>query len=75
MQYYGLAAPTGTPQPIVARLNSELVKILNTDEMKKRLLLEGSVPTPGPPEAYAANMQREEAKWAALVKKLGLKFE
>jgi tripartite-type tricarboxylate transporter receptor subunit TctC len=75
VQYYGLAAPAGTPQPIVARLNTELVKILSTDEMKKRLLLEGSVPTPGPPEAYAANMQREEAKWAALVKKLGLKFE
>ena len=75
VQYYGLAAPAGTPQPIVARLNNELVKILSTDEMKKRLLLEGSVPTPGPPEAYAANMQREEAKWAALVKKLGLKFE
>jgi tripartite-type tricarboxylate transporter receptor subunit TctC len=75
VQYYGLAAPAGTPQPIVARLNSELVKILTTDEMKKRLLQEGSVPTPGPPEAYAANMQREEGKWAALVKKLGLKFE
>ncbi len=75
VQYYGLAAPAGTPQPIVARLNTELVKILSTDDMKKRLLLEGSVPTPGPPEAYAANMQREEAKWAALVKKLGLKFE
>jgi tripartite-type tricarboxylate transporter receptor subunit TctC len=75
VQYYGLAAPARTPQPIVARLNNELVKILSTDEMKKRLLQEGSVPTPGPPEAYAANMQREEGKWAALVKKLGLKFE
>jgi tripartite-type tricarboxylate transporter receptor subunit TctC len=75
VQYYGLAAPAGTPQPIVARLNNELVKILTADEMKKRLLQEGSVPTPGPPEAYAANMEREEGKWAALVKKLGLKFE
>src|SRR5580704_3439084 len=75
VQYYGLAAPAGTPQPIVRRLNPELVKILTPDEMKKRLLQEGSVPTPGPPEAYATNMQREEGKWAALVKKLGLKFE
>jgi tripartite-type tricarboxylate transporter receptor subunit TctC len=75
VQYYGLAAPAGTPQPVVARLNNELVKILTTDEMKKRLLQEGSVPTPGPPEDYAANMEREEGKWAALVKKLGLKFE
>jgi tripartite-type tricarboxylate transporter receptor subunit TctC len=75
VQYYGLAAPAGTPKPIVDRLNKELVKILSTDEMKKRLLQEGSVPTPGTPEDYTANMQREEGKWAALVKKLGLKFE
>jgi len=75
VQYYGLAAPAGTPRPIVERLNKELVKILTTDEMKKHLLQEGSVPTPGTPEDYAANMQREEGKWAALVKKLGLKFE
>ena len=75
VQYYGLAAPAGTPKPIVERLNKELVKILSTDEMKKRLLQEGSVPTPGTPVDYAANMVREEGKWAALVKKLGLKFE
>jgi len=75
VQYYGLAAPAGTPKPIVERLNKELVKILSTDEMKKRLLQEGSVPTPGTPADYAANMVREEGKWAALVKKLGLKFE
>jgi tripartite-type tricarboxylate transporter receptor subunit TctC len=75
VQYYGLAAPAGTPRPIVDRLNKELVKILSTDEMKQRLLQDGSVPTPGSPEDYAANMAREEGKWAALVKKLGLKFE
>jgi tripartite-type tricarboxylate transporter receptor subunit TctC len=75
VQYYGLAAPAGTPKPIIDRLNRELVKILNTDEMKKRLLQEGSVPTPGTPGEYTANMVREEGKWAALVKKLGLKFE
>jgi len=75
VQYYGLAAPAGTPKPIVDRLNKELVKILNTDEMKKRLLQEGSVPTPGTPQDYTANMVREEGKWAALVQKLGLKFE
>jgi tripartite-type tricarboxylate transporter receptor subunit TctC len=75
VQYYGLAAPAGTPKPIVDRLNKELVKILSTDEMKRRLLQEGSVPTPGTPEDYSANMLREEGKWAALIKKLGLKFE
>jgi len=75
VQFYGLVAPAGTPKPIVDRLNKELVKILATDEMKKRLLQEGSVPAPGPPEDYTANMLREEGKWAALIKKLGLAFE
>jgi tripartite-type tricarboxylate transporter receptor subunit TctC len=75
VQYYGLAAPAGTPQPIVERLNKELVAILKTDDMKKRLLAEGSEPTPGTPNDYAANIKTEEGKWAALIAKLGLKIE
>ena len=45
------------------------------DDMKKRLIDLGSEPAPGTPEDYAANIHREEGKWAALVKKLGLKLE
>jgi len=75
VQYYGLAAPAGTPRPIIERLNKELRTILAADEMKKRLIAEGSDPAPSTPEEYAANIQREESKWAALVQKLGLKIE
>src|SRR5215469_2347581 len=75
VQYYGLAAPAGTPRPIVERLKKELRAILATDEMKKRLIDDGADPTPSTPEEYATNIEREEAKWAALVQKLGLKFE
>ena len=75
VQYYGLAAPAGTPRPIVERLNKELRAILATDEMKKRLIDDGTDPTQSTPEEYATNIEREEAKWAALVQKLGLKFE
>jgi tripartite-type tricarboxylate transporter receptor subunit TctC len=75
VQYYGLAAPAGTPRPIVERLNKELRGILSSDDMKKRLIAEGSDPVPGTPEDYAANIAHEEGKWAALVKKLGLKIE
>jgi tripartite-type tricarboxylate transporter receptor subunit TctC len=75
VQYYGLAAPAGTPRPIIERLNKELRTILAADEMKKRLIADGSDPAPSTPEEYAANIQREEAKWATLVKKLGLKIE
>jgi len=75
VQYYGLAAPAGTPRPIVERLNKELVAILTSDEMKKRLIDDGTDPSPSTPEEYAANIAREEARWAALVQKLGLKIE
>jgi tripartite-type tricarboxylate transporter receptor subunit TctC len=75
VQYYGLAAPAGTPRPIVERLNKELVAILKTDDMKTRLLAEGSEPTPGAPDDYAANIKQEEGKWADLIAKLGLKIE
>jgi tripartite-type tricarboxylate transporter receptor subunit TctC len=75
VQYYGLAAPAGTPRPIVERLNKELRAILATDDMKKLLVEAGTDPTPSTPEEYAANIQHEEGKWADLVKKLGLKLE
>jgi tripartite-type tricarboxylate transporter receptor subunit TctC len=75
VQYYGLAAPAGTPPPIIERLNKELRAILANDEMKKRLIDDGADPTPSTPEEYAANIAREEGKWAALVQKLGLKIE
>jgi tripartite-type tricarboxylate transporter receptor subunit TctC len=75
VQYYGLAAPAGTPRPIVERLNKELQAILKSDDVKKHMLDLGSEPAPGTPEDYAANIRTEEGKWAALIKKLGLKIE
>jgi tripartite-type tricarboxylate transporter receptor subunit TctC len=75
LQYYGLTAPAGVPRPIVDRLNKELRTMLAADDFKKRLIDAGDDPAPSTPEEYAANIQREEGKWAALVKKLGLKVE
>jgi tripartite-type tricarboxylate transporter receptor subunit TctC len=75
VQYYGLAAPSGTPRPIVDRLNKALGEILASDDMKRRLVAEGSDPAPGTPEDYAANIRREDGKWAALIKQLGLTIE
>jgi tripartite-type tricarboxylate transporter receptor subunit TctC len=72
VQYYGLVAPAGTPQPIIERLNKELAKILKSDDMKKRLLDAGGDPVISSPAEYAQNIQREEGKWQAVIKKLGL---
>jgi tripartite-type tricarboxylate transporter receptor subunit TctC len=75
IQYYGLAAPAGTPRPIVDQINKELRAILTSDEMKTRLVADGSDPAPSTPEEYGDNIKREEGKWAVLVAKLGLKLE
>lgn len=73
--YYGLLAPTGTPPAIIEQLNKELRQVVNSDDVKKRLISDGGGPVPSTPPEYAANIEREEGKWRALVNKLGLKIE
>jgi tripartite-type tricarboxylate transporter receptor subunit TctC len=71
-QRSALLAPAGTPGATIERLNNA---VLATDEVRKRLALEGGEPIPGPPEAYAADIEREEARWSKLVTSIGLKGE
>jgi tripartite-type tricarboxylate transporter receptor subunit TctC len=70
-----LLAPAGTPRGIIERLNKELNAVLATDEVRQRLAVEGGEPIPGPPEAYAADIDREEMKWSKLVTAIGRKDE
>jgi tripartite-type tricarboxylate transporter receptor subunit TctC len=72
VQYYGLAAPGGTPRPIIDRLNKELRAVVTSEDIKARIISDGGGPVASTPEEYAANIQREEGKWADLLKKLGL---
>jgi tripartite-type tricarboxylate transporter receptor subunit TctC len=70
--YYGLAAPAGTPAAIIERLNKELRVIVGSEDIKSRIVADGGIPIASSPEEYAANIAREEGKWDALIKKLGL---
>ena len=72
---YGLAAPPGTPRPIIERLNKELRAALAADDLRAKLAADGAVPEPGSPEDYAAAIDADEKKWAPIVKSLNLKFE
>src|ERR1043165_6230397 len=73
--HYGVLAPAGTPRPIVDKLNAELRKLAANDEVKKRIAAEGGDPLTSTPDEYAADIDREEAKWSALIRKLNLKVE
>jgi tripartite-type tricarboxylate transporter receptor subunit TctC len=73
--HYGLLAPPGTPRDIIERLNAALVAALSADDVRARLAAEGGEPLPGTPQDYAADIDSEEIKWGALVRKLNLKVE
>ena len=73
--WYGLLVPAGTPRPIVEKLNREVGRALEAAEVKDRLQGQGAEPMRGTPEAFAAFMREEMAKWAPVVKQAGIKAE
>jgi len=72
LNWYGLLAPAGTPQPIVARLNAEALRALRSDEMKERLAADGAEPHGGTPEELAALIRSELEKWARVTRAAGI---
>ena len=73
--WLGLLAPAGTPKDIVAKWNAEVAKILNSPEMREKLLAQGAEPVPTSPEQFAAFVQSEIAKYAKIVKASGAKVD
>jgi tripartite-type tricarboxylate transporter receptor subunit TctC len=69
---YGLVAPAGTPAAIIERLNKALNAALADPAVVKRIRHEGAEPVPLTPAQYAADIDKEEIRWAALIKELGL---
>jgi tripartite-type tricarboxylate transporter receptor subunit TctC len=73
--HYGMLAPAGTPRPIIDRLNAALRALVETEQVKQRILAEGGDPLTSTPEEYARDIDSEETKWGTLVRKLNLKVE
>jgi tripartite-type tricarboxylate transporter receptor subunit TctC len=69
--HYGIVAPAGTPQPIIDKLSASLRAALRDSKVHDHLATEGAEPLPTSPAEYAADIDREETKWSALVKKSG----
>jgi len=73
--HYGLLAPAGTPKPIIDRLNKELRALVAKEDVQKRIHSEGGDAMTSSPQEYAEDIDREERKWGALIRKLNLKIE
>lgn len=70
--WHSVLVPAGTPRPIVARLNAELVKIVHLPDIKERFLSQGLTSVGSTPEQMSKLMREESAEVATLVKKIGL---
>jgi tripartite-type tricarboxylate transporter receptor subunit TctC len=73
--HYGIVAPAGTPKPIITKLNAALRQAVMSDDFKQKLAADGTEPLVSTPEEYAADIDKEETKWSAIVKKSGAKAE
>jgi tripartite-type tricarboxylate transporter receptor subunit TctC len=73
--WYGVIGPANMPQPLVKRLHDELVKALNSPDIKGRIEADGSQPVGSSPEEFRRFMQADLEKWAKLVKESGAKLD
>ncbi len=73
--WFGLAAPTGTSQPVIQRLNTALNKALSDGDIKQRLAAMVATPAPGTPEEMRKFVASEISGWSEVVKTSGAKAE
>lgn len=71
----GILAPAATPQPIVQKLNQELVAILAEPEVKQKLAQQGADPAPTDPASFAKLIDTDVAKWTEVIRSAGIRPE
>ena len=73
--WQGLMVPANTPRPVIQRLNAEVMKALQSPEVRQKLALQGVEPLGSSPEEYAVYIKEEIARWDRVVKQAGLSLE
>lgn len=73
--WYGVSAPARTPRAIVEQLHGEIVRALNSPDLRERLISQGADPVGNTPEQYTAYIRNEIAKWAKVIQAAGIKGE
>ncbi len=73
--WFGVVVPTGTPQAIINRLNAEFTAALNDESIRANMRAQGVEPSPSTPEAFAAYIGTETAKWAKVIRDANIKLD
>ncbi len=75
VSWHSILAPAKTPKPIITRLHSELVKMLAQPDVRERFASQGLDVVGSTPEEFTEHIKREMAKWAKIIKAIGIKAE
>jgi len=73
--WYGIYAPAGLPQDVLAKLNAAFNDALRTTEIRERLTTQGWTVTGGSPEKFAAHTRAEVERWARVVKAANVRID
>ncbi len=73
--WYGIFVPAQTPKPIIDRLNQEIGKILQAQEVKDAFTAQGLLPLKSTPEEFRTYVRSESEKWGKLIKDVGIKAD
>ncbi len=73
--WFGLVAPAGTPQDIIAKTHRDIAAIVGMPEVRKQLLDLGAEPVVNTPDVFAARIKKESALWAKVVQNAAISFE
>ena len=75
VSYYGIMAPAGLPQPVLARLNTDLNKVLRRPDVRTALLGQGLEPSPASPEEFGALIKSDIQKSKTIIANANIKVE
>jgi len=71
--WFGIFAPTGTPNNVILKLNESINVVLKMPEIRERLARQGLIPGGGTPEALRDLLNADLSKWGKLIREIGLK--
>jgi len=73
--WYGVVAPAGTPREIIAKLNGEIVRIMQQRDIHEKFVRQGIEIFTSTPEQFAAHIRAELARWGEVVRKSGARVD
>jgi tripartite-type tricarboxylate transporter receptor subunit TctC len=73
--WYGILSVGGTPQPIIRKLHTELLRAIASPDMRERLMMSGMEPAPVTPDQFRRNIVAEVDRWKRVVKESGIRQE